>query len=110
MRRRTFDMLLSVTGLLLAIVLAVAGGLMWWASSLVSSEVHDQLVAQKVVFPASGSHGSASDRQGRDVAVCGPDHVDRRAGQDLRRPLHRRPPQHDRRWQDVLGAVSAGPR
>jgi len=55
MRRRTFDMLLSVTGLLLAIVLAVAGGLMWWASSFVSSEVHDQLVAQKVVFPASGS-------------------------------------------------------
>jgi hypothetical protein len=55
MRRRTFDMLLSVTGLLLALILAVAGGLMWWASSFVSSEVHDQLVAQKVVFPAAGS-------------------------------------------------------
>ena len=55
MRRRTFDILTSATGLVLAVVLAVAGGLLLWGHSFVTSEVRSQLVAQKIVFPANNS-------------------------------------------------------
>jgi hypothetical protein len=55
MRRRTFDALATMAGLVLAAVLLVAGGLLVWGHSFVTSEVHSQLAAQKIVFPAKGS-------------------------------------------------------
>jgi hypothetical protein len=55
MRRRTFDTLVSVAGLLIAFVLVIAGGLLTWSSSFVSNQVHDQLAAQKIFFPPAGS-------------------------------------------------------
>ena len=55
MRRRTFDALASTAGLLLAVLLGVGGGLLIWGSSFVSSQVHTQLAAQKIVFPAASS-------------------------------------------------------
>ncbi len=60
MRRRTFDALLTLTGLSLAIVLAVAGGLLFWAHSFVQDQVTSQLTAQQIYFPAKGSE-SLSD-------------------------------------------------
>jgi hypothetical protein len=51
MRRRTFDALVSVAGLTLAAVLAVAGGLALWGYNFVDSQVSSQLAAQKIVFP-----------------------------------------------------------
>jgi len=57
MRRKTFDALLTLTGLVLAIILAVAGGLLAWGNSFVNSQVHDQLAAQKIFFPAANSEG-----------------------------------------------------
>ena len=57
MRRKTFDALLTSAGLVLAIVLAVAGGLLVWGSNFVGGQVHDQLAAQKIFFPAAGSQG-----------------------------------------------------
>jgi hypothetical protein len=57
MRRKTFDALLTIAGLVLAVVLAVAGGLLTWANSFVGGQVHDQLAAQKIFFPAAGSQG-----------------------------------------------------
>ena len=55
MRRRTFDALATVAGLVLAAVLLVAGGLLAWGHSFVTDEVHSQLAAQKIVFPPAGS-------------------------------------------------------
>jgi hypothetical protein len=55
MRRRTFDALATAGGVVLAVVLLVAGGLLLWGHSFVSSQVHTQLAAQKIVFPAKGS-------------------------------------------------------
>lgn len=55
MRRRTFDTLVSVGGILVALVLVVAGGLLTWSSSFVNGQVHDQLAAQKIFFPPAGS-------------------------------------------------------
>jgi len=57
MRRKTFDALLTLTGLVLAVILAVAGGLLAWGNSFVNSQVHDQLAAQKIFFPAANSEG-----------------------------------------------------
>ncbi len=55
MRRRTFDALATTVGLVLAVILLAAGGLMMWGHSFVDSQVHNQLAAQKIVFPANGS-------------------------------------------------------
>jgi hypothetical protein len=55
MRRRTFDALVSVGGLVLAVVLAVAGGLALWGHNFVDSQVSSQLAAQKIVFPTRGN-------------------------------------------------------
>ena len=50
--RATLDKLISWTGLLLAVVLLVAGGLLTWASSFAGSQVHDQLAMQDITMPA----------------------------------------------------------
>ncbi len=55
MRRRTFDVLATAAGLVIAVVLLVAGGLMLWGHSVVNDQVHSQLAAQKIFFPAKGS-------------------------------------------------------
>jgi hypothetical protein len=55
MRRRTFDILMSVAGLFLAVTLIAAGGLLTWAHTFIGNEVHNQLAAEKVFFPASNS-------------------------------------------------------
>ena len=50
--RATLDKLISWTGLLLAVVLLVAGGLLTWASSFAGNQVHDQLAMQDITMPA----------------------------------------------------------
>jgi len=39
----------------LAVVLAIGGGLLLWGHSVISNDVHTQLAAQKIVFPAANS-------------------------------------------------------
>jgi hypothetical protein len=63
MRRRTFDALLATGGLVVAIVLAVAGGLLMWAHGFVNNEVHTQLAQQQISFPAKGSPALKSDAE-----------------------------------------------
>jgi hypothetical protein len=60
MKRRTFDLLVSATGLCLAVLLVVAGGLLTWANHFVDNEVHTQLSAQQIYFPAKGSPAIAA--------------------------------------------------
>jgi hypothetical protein len=55
MRRRTFDALATAAGLLLAVVLAVAGVLLTWGHSYANNQVSSQLSAQKIVFPTTSS-------------------------------------------------------
>ncbi len=54
MRRKSFDTLLTGAGVLVAVVMLLAGGLLSWGSSFVSGQVHDQLAAQKIFFPPKG--------------------------------------------------------
>jgi hypothetical protein len=55
MRRRTFDAVATIAGLVLTVVLAIGGGLLLWGHSVVNTDVHNQLAAQKIVFPAANS-------------------------------------------------------
>lgn len=57
MKRRTFDLLASVAGLILAAVLVVAGSLLYWAHDFVGDQVHSQLAAQQIFFPAKDNKG-----------------------------------------------------
>src|SRR5581483_9201339 len=51
MSRKVFDVLTSAGGALAVVVLLVAGGLLTWGHSFVSSNVHDQLAQQQIFFP-----------------------------------------------------------
>lgn len=53
--RSSFDKLISWTGILVAAVLLVAGGLLVWASSFATTNVHDQLAAQQITMPAAAA-------------------------------------------------------
>jgi hypothetical protein len=59
MKRTTLDKLVSSIGLTVAAVLIAAGGMLTWANSFVSTQVHDQLAAQKIFFPPKGSEAIA---------------------------------------------------
>jgi hypothetical protein len=55
MRRRTFDALVSAAGVLLVVVLVVAGVLLTWGHSYANNQVTSQLSAQKIVFPTKSN-------------------------------------------------------
>jgi hypothetical protein len=59
MKRKTFDMLLSAGGLVVVAVLIVAGSLLTWGSSFISSNVHNQLAAQQIYFPPAAAFAHA---------------------------------------------------
>ena len=51
MSRKVFDILTSLGGVALVVTLVVAGGLLTWGHSFVTSNVHDQLAQQQIYFP-----------------------------------------------------------
>ena len=75
MRRKTFDIILASGGLVVTVVLVVAGSLLMWGYHFANSNVHDQLAQQQIFFPAKGSPALAP-------AAIGP-HLDKYAGQQL---------------------------
>jgi hypothetical protein len=50
--RSAFDKLISWTGLALAVILLIAGGLLTWANTFIGNQVHDQLTMQGITMPA----------------------------------------------------------
>lgn len=59
MQRKAWDRLVSWLGLSLAAVLVAAGALLSWAHTFAGNEVHRQLSAQQIYFPAKGSQSIA---------------------------------------------------
>src|SRR5271168_2764063 len=55
MQRKVFDVMASAGGLLMVVVLVVAGGLLMWGYSFANSNVHNQLAEQQIVFPAKAA-------------------------------------------------------
>ena len=60
MRRITFDILMAAAGLFLAVTLIASGALLLWAHSFIGNEVHTQLAAQQIFFPAANSKAVAA--------------------------------------------------
>jgi len=60
MRRRTFDWLMSAGGVVVTVVLIVAGALLFAGYSFAHNQVTTQLSEQKIFFPAAGSEAITS--------------------------------------------------
>jgi hypothetical protein len=55
MRRKVFDKLASVGGIVVVVVLAVAGALLLFGYSFASDYVHTQLAEQQITFPSAAA-------------------------------------------------------
>jgi hypothetical protein len=60
MKRKTFDILVAISGLFLALTLIVAGVLLTWSHNFIGNEVHTQLGAQQIFFPPANSKAVAA--------------------------------------------------
>ena len=81
MKRRTFDILVSITGLFLAVTLAVAGGLALWGHNFIGNQVHNQLAAQKIYFPPASAF--AHPKAGTEITPSMIPSVSQYAGQQM---------------------------
>jgi hypothetical protein len=64
MRRKGFDIILTSVGAVLTAVLIVGGVLLMWGYNFANTNVHNQLAAQQIYFPAAGSQALASPQIG----------------------------------------------
>ena len=81
MRRRVFDVLTSAVGLVLVVVLLVAGGLLMWGYSYDHNNVHNQLAAQDIFFPSKAAF--AHPKAGTEITPAMIPSVSQYAGQQL---------------------------
>jgi hypothetical protein len=81
MRRKSFDILVSFGGLLIAVVLLAAGSLAMWAYSYDSSTVYHQLSAQDITFPPKAAFAHA--KPGTEITPSMIPSVSRYAGEKL---------------------------
>jgi len=63
-RRKTVDKILTSLGLVITITLVLFGGLALWAYVFTETNVHNELAAQKIYFPAKGSAALADPQIG----------------------------------------------
>jgi len=81
MRRRTFDTLVSLTGMLLVVVLIVAGSLLTWGHYYINNQVSSQLSEQQIFFPAKSAFANA--KAGTEITPSMIPSVSQYAGQQL---------------------------
>ncbi len=81
MRRKSFDVLVSVGGLLLTLVLLAAGGLLLWGYSYANNTVHNQLAAQSIYFPTKAAFAQA--KPGTEITPGMIPYLSKYAGQEL---------------------------
>jgi hypothetical protein len=81
MSRKVFDILASSAGVVIIVVLVIAGGLLTWGHSFVNSNVHSQLAQQQIYFPpkAAFEHPKA----GTEITPSMIPSVSKYAGQQL---------------------------
>ena len=81
MSRKIFDLLASAVGLVMVIVLVVAGALLMWGYSFTNSSVHDQLAEQQIFFPPAAAFAHAVP--GTEITPSMIPSVSQYAGQQL---------------------------
>jgi hypothetical protein len=81
MRRRVFDVLTSAVGLVLVLVLLVAGGLLMWGYSYDHNNVHNQLAQQQIFFPPKTVWATA--KPGTEITPAMIPYLEKYSGQQL---------------------------
>ena len=81
MQRKIFDVLASAGGLVMVVVLVVAGSLLMWGYSFANSNVHNQLAQQDIVFPSAAAFANA--KAGTEITPAMVPHLAQYAGQPL---------------------------
>src|SRR5665213_1035715 len=81
MKRRTLDLLLTWTGVLLTITLIGAGSLLLWGYNFANSQVKTQLAEQKIFFPAQAAFAHA--KVGTEITPSMIPSVSQYAGQQM---------------------------
>jgi hypothetical protein len=81
MRRRVFDVLASSVGLVIVVVLLVAGGLLAWGQAFANDNVHNQLAEQQIFFPPASAF--AHPKAGTEITPSMIPSVSQYAGQQL---------------------------
>ena len=115
MQRKVFDVLASTAGILMVLMLVIAGVLLMWGYSFANSNVHNQLAEQQITFPSKAAF--AHPVAGSEITpsmipsvsqYAGQESDDRSAGGGLRERLHRGAPQRDRWRSDLLPTQREG--
>jgi hypothetical protein len=81
MSRKVFDKLASGAGIVVVVVLLVAGGLLTWGYSFANSNVHNQLAMQQIYFPSKAAFAHA--KPGTEVTPGMIPYLSQYAGQQL---------------------------
>jgi len=81
MQRKFFDVFASAIGVVMVLVLAVAGGLLMWGASFANSNVHNQLAQQQVYFPPAAAF--AHPKAGTEITPNMIPTVSQYAGQEV---------------------------
>jgi hypothetical protein len=81
MRRKVFDMLASAGGVVIVIVLVVAGSLLFVGYSFANNYVHNQLAQQQITFPSAAAF--AHPKAGSEITPSMIPSVSQYAGQQL---------------------------
>ena len=81
MRRRTFDSILSLGGVVLTVVLVVAGALLMWGYTFANGQVHNQLAEQQITFPTAAAFAQA--KPGTEITPGMLPYLQKYAGQPL---------------------------
>ena len=81
MQRKVFDVLASAAGILMVLMLVIAGVLLMWGYSFANSNVHNQLAEQQITFPSKAAF--AHPVAGGEITPSMIPSVSQYAGQDL---------------------------
>jgi hypothetical protein len=81
MQRKIFDVLASAGGLVMVVVLVVAGGLLMWGHSFTTNNVRNQLAQQQIVFPSAAAFAQA--KAGTEITPGMKPYLLKYAGQPL---------------------------
>ena len=81
MSRKVLDIIASGAGIVVVVVLLVAGGLLTWGHGFVTSNVHSQLAEQQIYFPPKAAF--AHPKAGSEITSSMIPSVSQYAGQQL---------------------------
>ena len=81
MTRKVFDVLASAVGVVVVVILLVAGGLLTWGHSFADSNVHNQLAEQQIFFPPKSAF--EHPKAGTEITPAMIPSVSQYAGQQL---------------------------